>query len=641
MITLTKNSDDSKVKEKIDGFNFCKKKREESGWDTNAIKSLKFWFGDQWNDEDKRILLESNRAPSVFNMVLPAIDLIIGHQIENRIDLVAKPVDAVADPYIADIITAGIKHIEQSNEVVYERRFQFFDGIATGIGIKEKWFDTETDFEGKIRVSQDDPFYYYLDPSFKKYNYSDARVLYRVKWLSEKDCQRIYGKDAMKDTEIIWPDRSQPLETLPQHITSRFSGTDDDYGNKSVSKYEESMFDEHTEEAGYDIKNKLLRVIEEYEKVWEEKEYYYDMENDKWIDTEELTEFENELVKDQTIKKYVSHIHLTTLIGSSIIQDEVLKATEFNQLFDFFFPYFVNGKFMGCIENLFYPQEEVNKRHSQWINILSSFTQRGIIYKEGTFDKDEIPELEYKLAQTGVAIKVNELYDDAGRKTFEIITSQGAPADFERLEISGKESTKYISGASDPMQGADRRRESGRAKLTDIQQGGIRLAGLIDNFRQTHKIEGKSYIWWMQNYYDTERVVRIMGDRPGQVDMEIAMNKEAMGMIFNDIRVGEYDVTFDFEATTQSERERWYYRLIEMANVAPMYAPVLVKEVVRLAEFPQKDRVIAELEAIQQQQMQMQQMGMPQPATQPKRGGIQSAPRPSRGPKRLPQGVMQ
>ena len=126
-----------------------------------------------------------------------------------------------------------------------------------------------------------------------------------------------------------------------------------------------------------------------------------------------------------------------------------------------------------------------------------------------------------------------------------------------------------------------------------------------------------------------------MGEKSGENDMEVTLNKQAKGQIFNNVTVGEYDVYIAFEGRTQSERERWYNRLIEMSKVAPMYAPILVREVMRHSDLPQKDRIIAELEQMQQQQAQMEQAGEVQ-NLQKNRGPIQSAPRPSRAPARTP-----
>ena len=76
-------SKEEEYKETNDGYVFFKAFRKEIGWDSNATKSERYYKGDQWDAKDKRDLESKNRPASVFNMILPAVDIIIGHYIKD------------------------------------------------------------------------------------------------------------------------------------------------------------------------------------------------------------------------------------------------------------------------------------------------------------------------------------------------------------------------------------------------------------------------------------------------------------------------------------------------------------------------------------------------------------------------------
>lgn len=618
----------------LKGFLKYKNDRIESGWDNIATRSAKFYFGEQWSEADAQYLYFNDRAASVFNMILPAVDLIVGHQIQGRVDLVAHPVDQYADVKLASVISSAIKNIEQTNNATFERRMQFLDGLITGVGIKEHFLDTETSIEGKIRVQQDSAWHWYLDKNVEKYDYRDGHKLYKEYWLTREDIKAVHGPRIAKK---VLPIEIEELsdDNLPVHIVmpswssdpisdygDRWKDMDEKYGN--IARYN----------LGYDQKKGLIRVIEQYEKVYKKVEFYYDIERGEVFRLDSVPEEDRELLKDLTIPRTISHIQLTTIVGHEVLaQDVDTKATEFNQLFDFFFPYWVNGKYMGIVENLIYPQEEINKRHSTIIQILNTFANSGIFYEDGAFEQGTTAaEIEQMLARNGVAIQVAE----GGIEKIKPIYSHDVPPTLHKIKAEEKEDVKYISGAGDAIQGISRRQESGRAKETEIAQSAVRLAGIIENFHETMKMEGKSYLWWIKNYMTEEKLIRVLGENPEDMT-EVTLNKQAFDQIFNDVTIGEYDIFLELAGKTTSERQRNRRELIELGNTVPLFADIIAEEVLVLSDIPQKDKLLQKWRERQQQIAQQAQADTQGQIGGGGRGPIQSATRPSRGPRRTPQ----
>lgn len=618
----------------LEGFDRCKIIREKR-WEQPAKKAMRFVLGDQWSSEDRAYMKQQKRPPAVFNQILPAVDLIVGHQINGRIDFIASPVDKDADVELASIITSSIKHIENINNATLERRFQFLDGLITGIGVIENWYDTEDTIEGEIKIAQRSCWKYFLDPDFEKYDYSDAKRLYREEWLTKEDIERIYGKKIAKklDSSLIYKDDLQHTETTSQWDND----PSNDYGNLG-NVWMDDKTDEEVYAMGFDRKNDLYRVIEEYKRAYESVDMYRDEMGNIVKETDMLDE-EKE-VSEFIVKRNEKYIQLTTVIASNVlaVDKQRLKNTEWYQLFNFFFPYFYNGRYMGIVENLFYPQEEVNKMRSSAVHILNTMARGGLFYQEGAINKDYEPDIEETLGMPTPIIKFDELYNDHGQPNFVRPNMQEVPQSYFKLLQMEGELIKYISGANDAIQGIPDRGESGRAKLTDITQSAVRLAGIIENFRYTQKLAGQAYVWWIQNYYDQERFMRIRGDDYGQNAEAFILNENVYGQIANDITIGQYDIVLKQEGKSESERDRMFYKYTELGRVlGPEYASIIAEMVLMNSDLPQKQEILGRVKQIQQQQQQMQMGGGMQPRPQGgARGGIQSASRPSRGPVRPP-----
>jgi hypothetical protein len=594
----------------------------------------------QWSAEAKHKLTSQKRAPTVFNQILPVVDMIVGHQIQNRVDLVAKPVDKDGDVILADILTSTIKNIEWQNNSTFERRFQFLDGVATGVGVKEIWLEPDDELQPLIRVEQKSPWHYYLDPKVEKYDYRDGHRLYKEAWMSPHEVLLNFGAKVAQ--QLSFP--TQYGEEYPAHmVPATWDRNPSDYGNRrdSSDEYDEDEWIRR----GFDIKNRLVRVIEEYEKIYERVEMIYDPTTNKGVRLDTLSPMEQELLRSEAIPVVSSYIMLTTLVGDSVIaQERPIRSkkgrnVEFYHLFNLYFPYWMNGKYWGIIENLMYPQEDINKHYSQIIHILNSFANSGLFYETDAMSETVKAELEEKLATNGVAIELEE----GGLGKIREIQRHEPPQALFNLTASKTELTKYIASVPDSFQGIAKRAQSGRAKEAEVNQASVKLLGVIENFRETQRLEGKACLWWIQNFYTSKRLIRVLGTGNDRDMQEVELNKVAFGQIFNDVSIGRYDITLEFEGKTQSERERNKFMLIELSNTVPQYADIIAEEVLELSDSPRKERI---LQKWQERQQMIQQQALAQagggggsPFGQPATGPIQSAPRPGSGPRRMPAGM--
>ncbi len=632
-----------KEKAVLEGFLRYKLHREKT-WDKIARRCEAFYYGDQWSGEHKNKLQEQRRAPSVFNHILPVVDSIVGHQIQNRVDLVAKPVDRFGDVILADILTSIIKNIEWRNGVSLERRFQFLDGIVSGVGVKEIWLENDLDLQNVVRVEQKANRHYYFDPRMEKYDMRDQRKMYKEVWMSREDIELTYGKEVAK--KIKMPEKADELPELPVvEAKPTWDASSNDYGNLD-NGINDSEFTKKMLEAGYDSEAGLYRVVEEYKKEYERIELFIDPATNTPVRLDEMPEEFRKSMKGLTKTVVKSYIKLTTVIADSVVAVEAdIKSkknqdVEFFHLFNVYFPYWLNGKYWGAVENLLYPQEDINKHYSQIIHILNSYANSGLDYEEGALadpnDEMRLPDL---LAQNGTAIKWAEGALTGGKVRPR--QPHEAPQTLFTLVAQKGELTRYVSSTPLAFQGNSKRGESGRAREADIGQASMKQLGLIDNFRETQRLEGKAYLYWIQNYYKSEMLIRVVGDEYGRGMQEIMLNMQYFDRIINDVSIGVYDITLEHEQMTQSERQRNLWMLNEMARSNPQYADIISKYQMMLSDTPYKEKILQEWEQRQQMLIQQQQIAMMQ--GQPgiirppiNRGPIQTAPRPGSGTRRMP-----
>jgi len=613
-----------------DGWKNVKTRREESGWDKTARTCTNFFFNNQWPDGYKKIIEDENRPALTLNHVLGVVDVIAGTIIQNDVDLVVLPVDRVSDPYIAQMLTKLVKQIEKSNNVQSERKQQLLDGLITGVGVKEKFFDYTIDLNGKPRVVHSPSMQWYLDPAFRKPDYSDANELWKVSWLTAKDIKRVYGKKVWEQVKGFADKKhTEYSEYLATHDWMRSY----DYANTGGVKEPIKFLDDALNE-GYDIKNKRYRVIERFERRWNDVELYFDPETGDYADATALSDEERAFV-DATIIDHASPvIHLTTVICDVLAEDKDTDASEWQHAFDFFFPYFMGGCFMGVVQNVLDAQMEINKSDSILIDILARTAKAAGVYKKGAFGESEA-EVSKLLGKTGQWVGMDEMYDESGRPLW----AERRPGDvspiYERIHERNREAMRDISGATAPLEGPVQRKQSGAAKRIEVSQSTVRLMNIIDNYRNMLLMEGRGYVWMIQTYYTDERMVRIFGDVLDMSPEEITLNKRFMDQIANDVTVGEYDVVLAFEGKSNTEREATYFKLSEILQWAPEYRSVIVPRMFDMLPIPEKDKMKRELQQLQQQQMQMQAMGQMQQGGE-RRGAIQSAPRASVN-QRIPQ----
>ena len=105
----------------------------------------------QWEKKLKTKLINADRAALTINEIEPKLDILSGHQRQNRLDIKYFPVEE-GDSTTAEILNIPTKNLLEQNNFNFEETEEFDDGMITGRGNLNLYVDYEKNLDGDIIV---------------------------------------------------------------------------------------------------------------------------------------------------------------------------------------------------------------------------------------------------------------------------------------------------------------------------------------------------------------------------------------------------------------------------------------------------------------------------------------------------------
>lgn len=173
------------------------------GFRQRGILAVNFYDGNQWTQDELKILKERNQPALVFNRIKPTINTITALQKGNRSDISYKPQDQSEWDYLAARTFTAIakQDMHKANYHAIESK-AFFDYVVTGRGSLQVYYDGEAD---RLGVEYVDFRNFYPDPSSRYDDLRDANYVHIAQYLSKEEAERLYGED----TDGIVPSESE------------------------------------------------------------------------------------------------------------------------------------------------------------------------------------------------------------------------------------------------------------------------------------------------------------------------------------------------------------------------------------------------------------------------------------------------
>lgn len=529
-----------------------------------------FYDGHQWSDEDIRLLEERKQPPYVFNEIKPAVDWITGTEKKNRIDYKVLPRDKDSGQD-AETKTSMMKYISDVNNEPHARSKAFKDAVISGLGFLEVGIqDDPTQEQLFVRyVDWRDIWYDHMarDPYLR-----DARFIHRALWLDIDIAAALFPKHAAK-----------------LRAASGSSGTsfDNSYGDYVDS---EEMIDNAF--VGFDYANKRsrVRITVTWYKVPETVKVFkgsgigslsgmvYDPQDEN-----------HRLIYESGFADVVTTSRMRTRVmywvGNIVLLD--MESPYRHNKFPIV-PFVGNrrhrdGTFYGVVRGLRDPQEDLNKRRSKALYILS--TNKALV------DDDAASEGDWQTFSEELARPDGIIKKKRGSQVDLLFENRIADQHIQLMAHDAEFIEKH-SGVSGESMGRETNAQSGRAILARQEQGNVITLELFDNLRLGIQITGQIELSLIEQYYTDNRVIRLKDDQGGFEFIEINGQDEDNAPI-NDITARQADFVIDTQSFNATMRQRAFETLGELFTRLPIEMSVNLMDIMfELSDLPMRDELV-------------------------------------------------
>ena len=579
-----------------------------SEWATGARRCVDFHEGKQWSEEALRKLDEEERPAFTFNKIAPLVRLVLGYHRNNRVDAKLLPgYDGSGTKEVADCITRILKISSEMNQEPYVDAEVFLDGIVGGRGFYDVRLDFERNMLGEMKITARDPFSIKLDPEADSYDLNEHGFIQEDRWVSIDEVEFTYGRAAaaliapMVRASGYMGGIQTAIMDLSEEIAPwrTFGGT-----RGTVNPY---MPIDAFLAAAFDPSRKQIKLVDCQHKIRVIQRCFVDLETgakepipDQW-DTAKIQRVLQWAEIKYRDRRQANPLRMrvqpmlrtrwTTMIGDLVVFDNWSPYESYT--LTGFFPYFRRGKTRGMVDDLIDPQQEINKRRSAQIDIVTRTAHSGWMYHENGLDKEGKENIEINGAVPGVNIK----WKGESHMKPERIMPATPPMAMERLENKGNDDLKEISGINDSALGQLDRVQSGRALEARQRQSVIAIQPYMDNMTRTKELLARKKVEIVQNHYTEKRIYRTYGD-DGRDSVFTINAKNAAGEVVNNVTDGRYAIVIDETPLAASFISAQFEEMLDLAEkgILPL-SPTVKAAIVDASSIPQKDAIKAELQA--------------------------------------------
>jgi hypothetical protein len=498
---------------------------------TEALDDLKFRFGDQWPVEVQNSRTLQERPCLTINEVDSFCRQVENQQRQQRPRIKVHAVDDVADPKIAKVISGLMRHFEVNSDAdnAYDLAFAFAVTIGWGYFRMRTDYTREDSFDQDIYFDQvENPFTVYFDPYSTLPDGSDA--------------DKVLITDLMKKTTF--------QKMYPSAETQGF--TQLAAGDSLVDWVQEH--DIRVAEFFYaDRKKDTLIKLSSGAILWQDQ-----------LPEAPILE-QNGIKVSGTRESWRRTIKWCKQTAYEILDQKDIPGRYIPVIPVYGNSYIINGRRIrfGLMRFAKDPQKMVNFWQTAMTEYLALAPKAKWQMAAG---QDEGYENEY--AQANISTRSTLHYNprvEGIPETLgppERIAPEPPPAGLIEASMMASQNLSRVLGIYDPGISQSKNHKSDKTINAEDQQTDQSNFQYYDNLTRSIKHAGRIALGWIPKYFDTERVMRIIGE-DGRPDM-VTVNEKQQGQneqgdpiqtVLNDVTVGEYDIVMDTGPGYDSKRQ--------------------------------------------------------------------------------------
>lgn len=558
-------------------------------WRIAAEESYRFVENDQWDGADMAFIRSQSptRPIMTFNDILPVVRILSGIERQKSESFKVKPREG-GDVDAALVLTELIQYVDDENLGFYQRIRKSNDVNITGRGYIKTDVSYDENVNGDIILKRRNPLTIFNDPMADEWDGTDRRWVAEGEWITEDEAKE------------LWPEFEDQIKVGEWLSFNQGTMPSDLMGDRLANS---KLF--------IDQATRRVRLFDYWYKKIEPIMLAVNMDtgdatpvDDQFIEQFQQMDGEQQRVLRFTRKK-VSTIRIATIMNWLLMRDDI---SPFSHRYFPITPYIglqFNAEPWGIVQYLKDPQRLLNKGVSQAMNHLNRSSNSGWLNHATRGAKTEI--LEKFGSVPGVVINYEE---EPPRQIDPTSLSAGHVA----LTAFAKDQLKNTGSINAEIQGIASegyKALSGKAIQARQQGGLVGNEDLFDNSLLGDKLVGIQLISLIQDRFTPSRVERIVGNiSMGSTTSDMAQlynaKKTQMPGIIDKALKEEYDYIIDRTGGGLSGREQLAARLLDITEKWAQHGEVPVSLI--MATLKQQDIPTADLEAIKQEVLQMQQM---------------------------------
>lgn len=504
-------------------------------WRESAAESYDFVAGVQWTDDEVTLLTDQLRPVITFNRVAPVINAVLGYEINARQSVTYMP-RTVDDTGPVQVQTAAAAYFREACDAEDEETDQFNDALVCGMGWTEHRIDYDENPEGMLVVERVDPMEMGYDPSAIRRNLSDAKRLFRGRWIEKKRAKEMWpdadfdGTDAMRNPREDM-DVNEPIQ-VPENAWYKSSSVGSQYQRRrgKVFILEMQYFERET---FYSAINPETGQLE-------------DMKPEAFSKVQKM--FASVGVELESQKRTKKIYRRCFVHGPNTLEDGEAPCPDgFSYQCVTGFRDRNRNYWFGLVQAMKDPQRWANKWLSQQLHLINTNAKGRTWYEEGAFENQA--EVEKQLAKPGGVIKIQPGWFDKVRTEPPVQLPNNS---FQLMEYAIA-SVRDTTGVNVELLGLADRDQPGILEQQRKQSAMAILAPLFDAKRHYVKNAGRLTLYFIKKYLSDGRLIRIVGQGAAKY---VPLTKTPD---FN-----EYDVVVDEAPTSPNMKEAVFGVLMQV-----------------------------------------------------------------------------
>lgn len=535
--------------------------RDAEGANRNdMLEDLRFSFGEQWPAAMKMARQQEGRPALTINKTDTFVRSVVNNMRASRPRIRVHPVSDGADVKKANVIEGLIRHIEVNSnaDLAYDTGAEYQTRAGEGFWRVCTRYVADDSFDQELYIDRiRNPFTVYMDPSATMPDGSDADWCVITSSMKKDAFRKKYPRAKVADVKDLGPGDDKAVWASAEEVVVaeyyRFEDRQDELwllsNGQKVLKSRAPM-SEHDLLVTYNVRVMHRRPTTSRQLKWS------------------LCTAVEELDERDLPGKYIP---IVRVVGAEMID---------------------NGKTIrfGMVRQLKDPQRMYNYWRTQETEFVALAPLAPWLMAEG---QDEGYENEWQNAnrKSYSRLKYKPVLGEDGQQLPppQRLTPQQIPAASVNAAMAASEDLKAVAGMFDPALGAEGNETSG--KMVQARQGQSDMSNyhFYDNLTRAIRHTGVILLDLIPHYYDTQRVIRILGvDGVPQTTTINEKQRDQFGAIqqvLNDVTVGTYDVVMDTGPGYQTKRQENSEMLLGLLKTMPQVAQTAGDLVVRQMDF--------------------------------------------------------